>query len=572
MPILPQAVLADEPLAFPPAPAYLQPLLLAWLGPLLTWLTQHLYHLIVARCPTHPLVRLAAAYDPAAVVTACAAYRHASGPGAPPTYTIAHLVRAEMVRVWAGSCSDPALERLLLTDLVARWFVGLPLLGPTPDHTTLHRFHAWLVRDQPHALFADVLAFLDRVDPEDPAATPQIADTFALASPAAPHGLIRVLLDLARHLVVDWQRHAPAEQQAALSALDLTLLHQPPPLYTADQRAAALGPVVALVRALDAALRPLLPTLPPAPRAAAQHWLDLLNKVLADEITTDAAGGVTERPAGQKGAYRLASAVDVEATFRKHAPDPAVFGYNAALATTKTRIRAAVILPGSTPDSAAPGALLEQQQAAGQPLPPQVIMDAAAGWGKTRAQVEAVTDGQTQVVARIPQSGGADATRFSPADFVLSADGTTCTCPNGVVSRQAYASGAGDGVQFRFSAQQCAGCPLAARCRAPVSKPTSPRTVYITPYHEHLRAAAAFNASAAGKALLAERWRVEPTIAWLVRYEGCRRARQVGRAAAQLHLYQACALRNLWRWLGRVARRGTPRPGERGEAAHATPA
>jgi hypothetical protein len=558
MPILSYAPPADEALAFPPAPAYLQPLLFAWLGPLLGWLTQHLYHLIVARCPTHPLVRLAAAYDPAAVVQVCAAYHHTSGPGAPPTYTVAQLVRAEMVRVWAGSCSDPALERLLLTDLVARWFVGLPLLGPTPDHATLHRFHAWLTRHQPAALFADVLAFLDRVDPEDPAATPQIADTFALASPAAPHGVVRVLLDLARQLVAAWQQHAPPAQQAVLATLDLTLLAQPPPLYTADQRAAALSPVVALVRTLEATLRPHLPTLPLAARAATQHWLDLLGKVLTDETITDAAGAVTERPVGQKGAYRLASAVDVEATFRKHAPDPAVFGYNAALATTKTRIRAAVNLPGSTPDSAAPVALLEQQQAAGQPLPPQVIMDAAAGWGKTRAEVEVVSGGQTQVVARIPQSGGADPTRFSPADFVLSADGGSCTCPNGVVSRKAYASGEGDGVHFRFTAKQCADCPLTAHCRAPASAPMSHRTVYITPYHEHLRAAAAFNGSDAGKALLADRWRVEPTIAWLVRYDGCRRARQVGLAAAQCHLYQACALRNLWRWLGRVARRTSP--------------
>ena len=569
MAILPQAAPADEPLPFPPAPAYLQPLLLGWLGPLLTWLTQHLYHLVVRRCPTHPLVRLAAAYDPAAVVAACTAYYHTTGPGAPPTYTVAQLVRAEMVRVWAGSCSDPALERLLLTDLVARWFVGLPLLGPTPDHATLHRFHAWLTRHQPAALFTDVLAFLDRVDPEDPATTPQIADTFAFASPAAPHGVIRVLLDLARQLVVEWQHHAPPAPQAALTAIDLTLLSQPPPLYTAEQRAAALGPVVALVQVLEATLRPHLPALPPAARAAAHHRLDLLGKVLADEITTDAAGAVTERPAGQKGAYRLASAVDVEATFRKHAPDPAVFGYNAAIATTKTRIRAAVILPGSMPDSAAPVALLDQQQATGQPLPPQVIMDAAAGWGKTRAEVEAVSGGQTQVVARIPQSGGADATRFGPADFALNATGTACTCPNGVVSTTAYASGEADGVHFRFTAKQCAGCPLAARCRAPDSAPMSHRTVYISPYHQHLRTAAAFNGSEVGQALLAERWRVEPTIAWLVRYDGCRRARQVGTAAAQLHLYQACALRNLWRWLGRVARRASParRGGEAATAA-----
>src|SRR3712207_7750211 len=201
-----------------------------------------------------------------------------------------------------------------------------------------------------------------------------------------------------------------------------------------------------------------------------------------------------DRPGGHKGHYRLASAVDVAATFRKHDTDDVVFGYNAAIATTATRIRAVVVPTGSTPDSEAPVALLAQQREAGLPLPPELIMDQAGGWGKTRAQVASVSNGHTQIVALIPQAGGADLTRFTPAAFQVSADGTTCTCPQGVVSTTAYASGAGDGVHFRFTAKQCQGCPLWAQCRAPESKPRSHRTVYVTPYHHHLRAGAAFNA------------------------------------------------------------------------------
>jgi len=80
------------------------------------------------------------------------------------------LVRAKLVRAWADSCTDPDLEWLLASNLIVRWFVGLPLLGPTPDHSTLNRFHAWMATTTPMALFADVGTFLDRVDPE-PAAT-----------------------------------------------------------------------------------------------------------------------------------------------------------------------------------------------------------------------------------------------------------------------------------------------------------------------------------------------------------------------------------------------------------------
>jgi hypothetical protein len=53
---------------------------------------------------------------------------------------------------------------------------------------------------------------------------------------------------------------------------------------------------------------------------------------------------------------------------------------------------------------------------------------------------------------------------------------------------------------------------------------------------------------------------VEPTIAWLVRYNGCRAARRSGLAAAACQLFQACAVRNLQCWLGRLERTEAPQP------------
>jgi hypothetical protein len=229
-------------------------------------------------------------------------------------------------------------------------------------------------------------------------------------------------------------------------------------------------------------------------------------------------------------------------------------GTNAVISTTATRIRACVALSGSTPDSEAPIAVLRQHLAAHAALPTLLLMDQAAGHGKTRAQVDAISLGQTIMVALIPQAGGADLTRFTPADFHVSTDGQSCTCPNGITSTRCYNHGAGDGVSFRYLASECRGCPLWSDCRGVDSNPNAHRMVYTTPYHLYLRDAARFNATDLGKALLKSRWHVEPTIAWLVRYHGCRQARRVGQAAAQCQLFQACALRNLLLWLSRLAR------------------
>ncbi len=121
--------------------------------------------------------------------------------------------------------------------------------------------------------------------------------------------------------------------------------------------------------------------------------------------------------------------------------------------------------------------------------------------------------------------------------------------------------------------RRCRSHPLVRlQAVAPESKPSSHRTVYASPYHSYLRAGAAFNATEAGRSLLRGRWQVEPAVAWLVRYEGCRRARRVGQAAAQCQLYQACAGRNLWRYLARRRRGQAATPERSGAGAGVVPA
>ena len=548
-----QVALPDLP-ALPPLALWL---LGAFLQPILTWVETLLLRSVLARCAEHPLLQIAQTYDPAAVVAACAAYHHPPGTkGAPPSFSIEQLVRAEIVRAWANSCSDPELEWLLASNLLVRHFVGLSLLAPTPDHSTLSRFHAFLTSHAPDALFCDVLAFLQRLDPEEPSSTPQIVDTFAMATPAAPALSVASLLrHLTRRLALAWMTHAPASLQHALPPLDLSGLapsHAPRTPHQAQQH---LQAAVTVARWVLDGLSPYLAALAEPFRTTVAAQLLSIRKVIADETSTDADGMVQERAVDAKGTYRIASAVDLQATFRKHEGDVAVLGSNAVISTSVTRIRAALILTGSTPDSQAPVAVLRQLQGWGQPLPAVLIMDQAGGMGKTRAEVDALSQGQTSMVARVPPTAAEGRGRLSASAFVLSADGQTLTCPHGQASTRQYPHATSEGVRFTFRSAQCRGCPLWEACRGPDGKPNVVRFVYVTPYHPYVRAAACFNQSEAGKALLTSRWQVEPTIAWLVRYQGCRQARRCGLAAAGYQLLMACAVRNLLLWLRRRERR-----------------
>src|SRR6266545_5951711 len=199
MPILPPVLRAGTR-NLPDVPPLVQYFSGAFLEPILAWLSSLVYRPLLQRCADHPLVLLAQWYDPAPVVAACTAYHHAPDtPGRPPTFTIEQFVRAEIVRAWADTCSDPALEELLTTNLLVRWFVHLPLAAPAPDHSTLAAFHAFMSANAPDAFFRDVLTFLAHLDPEPPDATPQIVDTFALASPVAATSSVAQLL---RHLTL----------------------------------------------------------------------------------------------------------------------------------------------------------------------------------------------------------------------------------------------------------------------------------------------------------------------------------------------------------------------------------
>src|SRR5919199_7027315 len=116
MSILPSAT-SDPFTTLPDLPPVVQALLQRFLALILTWISALVYQALLVQCARHPLVRLARLYDPAAVIATCGDYYHRAGPGTPPTFSVPILVRAEIVRAWADSCSDPDLEFHLATNL-----------------------------------------------------------------------------------------------------------------------------------------------------------------------------------------------------------------------------------------------------------------------------------------------------------------------------------------------------------------------------------------------------------------------------------------------------------------------
>lgn len=532
---------------------------------LLYWFSVEMYRRLLARSQEHFLVRLAGQVDFVALEEACAGYHHHTGPGAPVVHTVPRLVRALLVK-YLLNLSLRELEQAICWNILVKWFVGYALFEAGPDHSTLERFEQWVSENHPRSLFDEILIQIDRDFPEERQKA-QIGDTYALRANAATESLIQLLRHSCRRLLSAFGEVAGESELATMtSQLDMEAL-----LGAADetkefrlqseQRRQRLHKTVVAVLNCQALVRAYLTTYPDLPqdqRQALATRLTLLDKILADEVAVirdeqEQVTGVQELPKSQKGSYRIASATDPDATFRVHG-ERIDFGYNVSVAATDTFIREIRVDTGSQPDATAIPVLLTAQQVHHDLTPAKFIYDQAAGTGKSHADVAQATGGRTQLVAPLRDYSQASE-RLGPDDFTLSRDSASLTCPNHEVSVIAYRSQSGQGRVFRFSAQQCSGCPLSQACRGDKLAADRMRQVFISDHRSVLAQARTYAQTPDYQDDMKLRSTVERHIANLVRYHGARQAQRRGQPKCDYQAKMNAVAFNLRQWLRAQDRR-----------------
>ena len=534
-------------------PDTLHQILAPYLDLLFQWFSEQIYERLLHAQRKHLLVRLHQHLELHAVEAACQHYHHQKGPGTRPSHGIPILVRALLLR-YLYDLSYRQVEGSLQTNLLMRWFVGYRLFDSVLDYTTLERFEVWVCQHQHRILFDEVLRQIDRDFPDESQAV-QVGDTFAMRANAAGEGWVRLLRHIGTCLLRALKRESLAQYQQVMTGLDLGLLLGDPDeihsfyLDHESRRLRLERTVMALIDLQDRVKRsgPLDQLLDVCDR------LEQIDKILQDQfrLQTDPDGQVQRvdrLPAAQWGSYRIGSATDPEASYRQHADDRTL-GYNIHVAASAERgvIREIQAGTGSQPDQAGVASLIEAQIEQGYACPTKLIYDQAAGAGKTRAEVERVSQGKTQLVAKI-HTTVTDA-RFGPQDFTLSADGLSLTCPNGITTRARDRSSNRDGDRFYWSAPQCRGCPLWSQCRNPKAKANGYRYVFVSDYRDNVASAQAYNQTAAFQADMKLRPRIERIISMLTHYDGARRARSRGQQQADFQAKMCAAARNLRTWI-----------------------
>ncbi len=530
---------------------------------LLHWFSAEAYRRQLERAQNHFLVRLNNSFEFGRLEKTCADFHHRSGAGVPPTHTVPCLVRALLVK-HLFDLSLRQLEEAIQWDLRVKWFVGYALFEAGPDHATLARFEQWVMAHHQRTFFDDVLVQIDEAFPAEREKA-QMGDTYAMQANAATeslNGLLRHACQLLLNALAEVDQDACAQVkgqldlEALFGAEDETKEFR---LERSLRKERLQQTAVAALHCHAAVLTCLAerPDLSPYQYRIVTQHLDVLAKILADELTFERdeqnqVTGAHELPKKKKGNYRIASAADPDATFRVHG-ERIDFGYNISVAATDTFVREILADTGSQPDAVAIPDLLTAQQEHHDLTPAKFIYDQAAGTGKSHADVEQATNGQTQLVAPLVNYEKRS-DRFSPDDFTLAPDGQSLTCPNGQVSHTAYRSQSGQGRSFRFSAQQCNGCPLVDACRDDKVPAHNMRQLFISDHRSTLAKARTYAQTPEFKEDLKLRSTIERHIANLVRYHGGRYARRRGLNNCDYQAKMNAMAFNLRQWIRKLDR------------------
>jgi hypothetical protein len=545
-------------------PDSLQQILAPYLNLLFQWFSDQVYQRMLQVQSQHWVVQIHHHLDFQRLEAACQDFHHRIGPGAKPTHRVTHLVRALLLK-YLFNLSYRQLEAALQTNLLLRWFAGYSLFETVLDHSTLERFEVWVSAHQHRIVFDEVLRQIDESFPDERQAV-QIGDTFAMRADAAEEGLLRRLRHSGECLLRELRRESLEQYQQVISGLDLgPLLGHPQetnPFYleAEEQRLRLERTVLALLHlqqrvresgSLERLLR-------------VSRRLQQIDKILQDELDcqTGAIGQVErveQLPKAQRGSYRIISATDPEASYRLHGKHKTL-GYNIQVAASAQRglIREIQAGTGAQPDQAGVASLVAAQLEQGYECPAKLIYDQAGGAGKTRAEVERISQRKTQLVAKTHTSTTGE--RFGPADFKLAADGQAMTCPNGITTTVRDRSPNREGDRFCWSAKQCQGCPLWSRCRQVQANATGYRRVFVSDYHEAVSAAQQYNQTPAFRSEMKLRPRIERIIAVLTRYDGARRAHSRGLHQADFQAKMCATARNLRIWIQQLQAKSRATP------------
>lgn len=424
--------------------------------------------------------------------------------------------------------SDSQLFQRCETDMAYRRFLGLGLSAKLPDSSTLRKFrgrigaeghrqvfHALLEQARGHGLVKDRLRLKDA--------------THVLANIAIPAGL--QLVAQARNKLLLAAEPFDAEQVAGERVRTETIRTS---IADSDNEARLVARIEHLrdILAWTGELKPL----PNAETSSA--WQTLQEAI---EIARKVLQGHDDPKIPKK----IRSTVDPDARRGKHGEFFDGYFVDVMIDADSELFTAINVYPAGESESADTLVLVEQERKAHGNQIEMLSIDGAGQDGAMIRELESPAYGSIKVYVppRILTNGG----KFTADDFVLSADGSSVTCPAGHQSSTKQDLPDRRTTSHKFPESACRICQLRSLCIQEGQK--NGRTVKKTDYDAEHKRMQERAQTEAYRAVKKEHPKVERRLGELINRHGGRRARYRGLERVSIQQILGATVANLMRML-----------------------
>lgn len=440
--------------------------------------------------------------------------------------------------------SDREMERACMFDIEIKYALGLQLDERPFDHSSLGDFRKRLLDNgKEKEIFDCILAHLVSSGLIKKDEIQRIDATHVLADVAIPTMVTLVKKGIYEILKPVVKRHKAVLEKLGL-IIDLEeyskkkVNHDAPGRLDIENRKQKLVKVVVDARIVLGEIKNIKGD------EILTRRVDMLKRILQENITEDETGTPKERDYKEKPQDIMVSPVDPDARYGAKSNTKRFTGYKANITETVGSRFITNIKPmrGNRHDgSNMVEAVVEQKQHGLQPT--KLIGDTAYGDGIVRKDLQ--KEGVT-VVAPLKEKNSRSKAVYPKSMFHYDETNNLLTCPAGVTTKQSYWDRQKEIRMFHFPMTECGKCPRKAEC---TNSRDGRRTVGISKVNKELRDAEVYNCTEQFREDMKLRQAVEGKLSELVRYHGMRRAKYRGLKKVGLQCYFAAVAVNIKRWI-----------------------
>jgi transposase len=441
--------------------------------------------------------------------------------------------------------SDREMERACMFDIEIKYALGLQLDERPFDHSSLGDFRKRLLENgKEKETFDRILEHLIKAGLIRKDEIQRIDATHVIADVAIPtmvtlakKGIYEILKPVAK-------RHKAVHEKIA-AAIDIEDYSKKKVNQDAPGRLDMENRKKKLVAVVNDAHKVLELVKEVTGDGILDRRVELLKRILQENITEDENGAPKERDYKEKPQDLMVSPVDPDARYGAKSNTKRFTGYKANITETVesrfiTNIKA---MRGNRHDGTnMVEAVLEQKQQHGI-QPPKLIGDTAYGDGTSRKDLQ--KEGTT-VVAPLKEKNGRSKDIYPKSMFQYDEVNNLLTCPAGITTIQSFWDRQREIRTFHFPMTECGKCPRKPEC---TNSKDGRRTVGISSVNKELREAEAYNRTEQFKEDMKLRPPIEGKLSELTRYHGMRRARYRGLKKVGLQCYFAAVAVNIKRWI-----------------------